>query len=68
NKNTRAEAAEAALVGEAPSEELFREAAELTAQASNPETNVRGTADWKREVVRVYTRRGLATALAQAQA
>jgi carbon-monoxide dehydrogenase medium subunit len=68
NKNTRAEAAEAALVGESPSDELFREAAELAAQASNPETNVRGTADWKREMVRVYTRRGLETALSQAQA
>jgi carbon-monoxide dehydrogenase medium subunit len=68
NKNTRASAAEAALVGETPSDELFREVADLTAQAANPETNVRGTADWKREVVRVYTRRGLETALAQAQA
>lgn len=67
NKNTRATAAEAALVGETPSDELFREAADLAAQAAKPETNVRGTAEWKREVVRVYTRRGLETALAQAQ-
>ncbi len=67
NKNTRASAAEDALVGETPSDELFREAGDLASQAANPETNVRGTADWKREVVRVYTRRGLETALAQAQ-
>ena len=67
NKNTRATAAENVLVGETPSEELFREAGELAASAAEPETNVRGTADWKREVVSVYTRRGLATALAQAQ-
>ena len=67
NKNTRAAAAEDVLVGEAPSDELFTEAGELAAQAAEPETNVRGTADWKREVVRVYTRRGLETALAQAQ-
>ncbi len=68
SKNTRASAAEAALVGEAPSDELFVEAAELTAQASEPETNVRGTAEWKRQVVRVYTRRGLEQALTTAQA
>jgi carbon-monoxide dehydrogenase medium subunit len=67
NKNTRAAAAEAALVGEIPSDELFGEAAELAAQAAEPETNVRGTAEWKREVVRVYTRRGLDRALAGAQ-
>lgn len=68
SKNTRAGAAEAALVGETPSDELFLEAAELAAQASEPETNVRGTAEWKRQVVRVYTRRGLEQALATAQA
>lgn len=68
NKNTRASEAEAALVGQTPSDELFREAGELAAQAAQPETNVRGTAEWKREIVRVYTRRSLETALAQAQA
>jgi carbon-monoxide dehydrogenase medium subunit len=67
NKNTRATAAEAALVGEAPSAELFEEAAELAAQAAEPETNVRGSAEWKRHVVSVYTRRGLERALAEAQ-
>ena len=34
--------------------------------ASDPETDVRGSADWKRNVVAVYTRRGLAQALASA--
>ena len=67
-KNTRASAAEAALVGETPSPELFAEAAELAAQAADPEDNVRGTAVWKRDVVRVYTRRGLEQASATAQA
>jgi carbon-monoxide dehydrogenase medium subunit len=66
--NTRATAAENALVGEIPSEELFKEAAELAAQASDPEDNVRGPAEYKRDVVRVYTRRGLAKALELAQA
>jgi carbon-monoxide dehydrogenase medium subunit len=68
NTNTRASAAEDVLVGQTPSDELFREAGEAAAQAANPETNVRGTAEWKREIVRVYTRRTLETAAAQAQA
>lgn len=66
--NTRAVASEAVLVGETPSDELFNEAAELAAQASDPEDNVRGPAEYKRDVVRVYTRRGLAQALELAQA
>lgn len=65
--NSRASAAEDALVGEAPSEELFAEAGELAAAAAEPVDDVRGTAAWKRNVVRVFTRRGLADAAAQAQ-
>ncbi len=68
NKNTRAIAAERALVGEEPSDEIFKEAAALAAQAAEPESNVRGTAEWKRNVVSVYTRRGLEASLAQARA
>jgi carbon-monoxide dehydrogenase medium subunit len=67
-RNTRAEAAENVLVGEAPTEELLAEAAELTAQAADPVDDIRGSAEWKRQVVRVYTRRGLAKAVALAQA
>ncbi len=63
NKNTRATAAEAALVGNAPSPELFAEAGELAAAAAQPEDNVRGPADYKRDLVRVFTRRGLAKAI-----
>jgi carbon-monoxide dehydrogenase medium subunit len=65
--NIKATAAEAALVGQTPSEELFAQVGELAAQASDPKTDVRGSADFKRDVVRVFTRRGLAEALAQAQ-
>ena len=64
NKNTRATAAEDALVGEMPSEALFAEAASLAAAAADPEDNVRGSAEWKREVVRVYARRALEQSLA----
>jgi carbon-monoxide dehydrogenase medium subunit len=66
--NTRAAAAENVLVGETPSQELFKEAAEMAAQASDPEDNVRGPAEYKRDIVRVYTRRGLTKALELAQA
>ncbi len=66
--NRKAAEAEALLVGEAPSDELFAAAAEAAAAASEPRSDVRGSAEWKRNVVRVYTRRGLEAALNQAQA
>lgn len=65
-QNTRASAAEDMLAGEMPSDELFAEAAAAAASASDPQTDVRGDADWKRNVVAVFTRRGLAQALASA--
>jgi carbon-monoxide dehydrogenase medium subunit len=66
--NTRAVDAENALIGETPSAELFAEAASLAAQASDPEDNIRGPADYKRNIIEVYTKRGLATAIEIAQA
>ena len=65
-QNTRASAAEDLLRGEMPSDELFAEAGAAAAAASDPQTDVRGDAEWKRNVVAVYTRRGLAQALASA--
>ncbi|WP_420638891.1 FAD binding domain-containing protein [Candidatus Poriferisocius sp.] len=64
--NTKVTDAEALLVGQSPSEELFAEAAELAVAAAEPRDDVRGTAAWKRQVVRTYTRRGLAAAAQQA--
>ena len=66
--NIKVTAAEQMMVGESPGEELFAEAGELAAAAAEPHSDVRGTADWKRQVVRTYTRRALAAAVAQAQA
>jgi carbon-monoxide dehydrogenase medium subunit len=60
--NIKVTGAEAVLRGQAPSAELFAEAAELAAAAAEPNDDVRGTAVWKRQVVRVYTRRALAAA------
>jgi carbon-monoxide dehydrogenase medium subunit len=64
--NLKVDAAEAALVGQQPSEALFAEVGELAAAASSPRDDVRGTAEWKRQVVRTFTRRALATAAEQA--
>ena len=66
--NTKATAAEKVLVGAKPGDDVFAEAAELAAEASQPRDDVRGSAAWKRNVVRVFTRRALGAALAQAQA
>ena len=66
--NLRAEAAETALAGAAPTEESFAEAGRLAAEAADPATDVRGSAEYKRHVVDVYVRRGLATAAQMAGA
>ena len=64
--NLRAAAAEDALRGAEPSEAAIAEAARLAAEAAQPQSDIRGTADYKRSVVRVFTERGLRTAVARA--
>lgn len=66
--NVQATAAEQALAGQTVSRELFAKAGDLAAEAANPVTDVRGTADYKRHMVKVYTERGLAAAAAMAGA
>jgi aerobic carbon-monoxide dehydrogenase medium subunit len=61
-QNLHAKAAEEALAGAAPDEEAFDEAARLAAEAAEPISDLRGSADYKRETARVFVRRGLATA------
>jgi aerobic carbon-monoxide dehydrogenase medium subunit len=61
-QNLHANAAEEALAGAAPDEEAFDEAARLAAEAAEPISDLRGSADYKRETARVFVRRGLATA------
>jgi len=65
--NMRARAAEEALAGRAPDDDAIREAARLAAEAAEPRDDVRGTAEFKRSVVRVYTERGLRQAVSEAQ-
>jgi carbon-monoxide dehydrogenase medium subunit len=64
--NLKVTAAEDALVGQTPSDGLLAEAADIAAGACDPQSDVRGTAEWKRQVVRTYVRRGLAAAASQA--
>ena len=66
--NRKATEAEALLVGNAPSAELFAEAGAAAAAAADPRDDVRGSARWKRQVVAAFTRRALAAAAEQAQA
>ena len=62
--NLKVPEAEALLVGNEPSAELFAEAANVAKNACDPATDVRGTAEYKRDVVRVFVERGLAASLA----
>ena len=55
----------AALRGRAPSEELFAEAGAIAAAESNPSTDQRGSADYKRHLADELTRRVLRTAVAR---
>ena len=66
--NLRAAAAEDALRGNEPSEEAIREAASLAAAAAHPQSDLRGSAEYKRNVVRVFCERGLRTAISAARA
>jgi carbon-monoxide dehydrogenase medium subunit len=67
-RNIKAAEAEASLVGAEPNEAAFAEAASLAAAASRPVTDLRGSIDYKRNVVEVFVRRGLARALEIARA
>ncbi len=65
--NIRATAAEDALRGSEPTEAAIVDAARLAAEAAEPQSDIRGTADYKRSVIRVFTERGLRTSIARAQ-
>jgi carbon-monoxide dehydrogenase medium subunit len=66
--NIRAIAAEDALRGAEPTDATIADAARLAAEAAQPQSDIRGTAAYKRNVVRVFTERGLRTAVAAATA
>ncbi|MCB1742784.1 MAG: xanthine dehydrogenase family protein subunit M [Gammaproteobacteria bacterium] len=59
----RSTAAETLLIGERPSTERFRAAAEAAARDTDPMTDTRGSAEYKRAMAAVFTRRALTQAL-----
>lgn len=66
--NVHATDAEASLAGAEPTEEAFAEAARLAAASTNPVSDLRGSAEYKRHVAEVYVQRGLTTAAEMARA
>jgi carbon-monoxide dehydrogenase medium subunit len=68
SRNVQATDAEASLTGAEPSEAAFAEAGRLAAAACEPVSDLRGSSEYKRHVVEVYVRRGLARAIESARA
>jgi aerobic carbon-monoxide dehydrogenase medium subunit len=66
--NLKATEAERALVGHELTDDTIAEAARRAAAAAEPKDDIRGTAAYKKDVVRVFVQRGLRAARARAQA
>ncbi|MCH8972038.1 MAG: xanthine dehydrogenase family protein subunit M [Acidobacteria bacterium] len=66
-QNLKVTEAEQALVGHTPSDDLFAEAGRIASEACDPASDTRGSATYKRHIVDVFTRRGLAKSLDIAQ-
>jgi carbon-monoxide dehydrogenase medium subunit len=62
----KAMAAEAALKGKTPDEAAIKRAAELAATAAQPSEDLRGSVEYKKDLVRVLTARALRRALERA--
>ena len=67
-KNIEATDAEQALAGAEPTDEAFAEAGRQAAAAASPVSDVRGPEEYKRHMIEVYVRRGLAQARDAARA
>ena len=65
--NIKATSAEQFLHGKKPTDEVFEEAGRLAADAAEPKDDVRGSAAYKKDVVRVFVQRGLRTAMERAK-
>ena len=63
----KATKAEAALRGKAPDEAAIKRAAELAAEASEPAADLRGSVEYKKDLVRVLTARALRAAVERAR-
>ncbi len=60
-------AAADALIGQTPHRALFQEAAALAMESARPISDVRGSADYRRELIGVLTVRALETARQRAE-
>ena len=67
-QNVRAAEAEDAIRGTDLDDAAIVEAGRLAAEAASPQDDIRGSAEYKRNVVRVFTERGLRTAAERLQA
>lgn len=66
-RNIQATDAEALLAGKEPSDDLIKEAAKLAAAAADPTADNRGSVEYKRSVIRVFTERALNESIRQAK-
>jgi carbon-monoxide dehydrogenase medium subunit len=63
----KAERAEAALRGKRPDDATIKQAAQAAAEAARPEADLRGSVEYKKDLVRVLTGRALRRAVERAQ-
>jgi carbon-monoxide dehydrogenase medium subunit len=63
----RATGAEAALIGQAPTEEVLEAAGQAAAAESDPSPDLRGSVEYKRDLTRVLVKRAVKKAVARAQ-
>jgi len=54
------------LIGQRPTRDLVEEAAKAAAAMSDPISDLQGSAEYKREMAKVFTRRALIKALERA--
>ena len=66
-KNLQAAEAEQALAGQEPTDQVIADAARLAAAAAEPKDDARGSAEYKKDIVRVFVQRGLRKAVAMAR-
>jgi carbon-monoxide dehydrogenase medium subunit len=66
-RNLKATAAEEALRGQPATEPVIAEAARLAAEVAEPKGDIRGSAEYKKDMVRLFVQRGLRAAIKQAQ-
>ncbi len=65
--NLKATEAERSLHGREATDAVIAEAARLAAAAVEPKDDIRGSAAYKKDVVRVFVQRGLKTAIGRAR-